>query len=361
MPAPAITALAKRFYAAELSVRGELEDKFKAALFSAEGAASGAWGLALVLAAWRRKKAGDSLDDLADTGVVSVVSQIQSFEGQFPGSFAKFLDTAERAADVGKIAAAGSYFSTTVRDLGAFVRPGLLAWLTSGGFAKVATALSRKLGGPSDAPKPALPPPSVNRTGDLDRRDFRAVTAPQSETAARKQVEAPTTSERDMQLAALIRAGWSADQAAQILAGPNAVPSGNGQGNGKPASDSKPSAAIVDGKTILERAGKGTPTESGDGDITAVSGAIKSGLDLLREILKQTTSSQDKAPSGGQKGNGSSKNPFTGGKEDPGGSMSDGGDDSSDPGSMPTDETDYSDSGPSSDPIEINDSSEVVD
>lgn len=359
MPAAEIVALAKRFYAAESSVRGELEEKFRAALFGAEGASSGAWGLALVLAAWRRQKAGDSLDDLADTGVVGVVSQIQSFEGQFPGSFAKFLDTAERATDVGKIAAAGSYFSTTVRDLGAFVRPGLLAWLTSGGFAKVAAALSRKLGGPSDAPRAALPPPSVNRTGDLDRRDFRAVTVPRSVVVASRQIEAPNTSERDMQLAALIRAGWSADQAAQILAGPNAVSSGNGQGNEKSASGSKPSAAIVDGKTILERAGKGTPTESGGGDITAVSGAIKSGLDLLREILKQANSSHGKVPSGGQKGNGSSKNPVTAGEEDAGGSMSDGGDDPSGSGPMPTDDTDDFESG--SDSIEINDSSEVVD
>lgn len=357
MAAADITALANKFYAAQLAVRDQLDAKFKAALFGAEGASSTAWGLALVLASWRRQKAGDSLSDVADTGVLTLIGQIKNFEGAFPGSFAKFLDTAEAATDVGKIAGAGSYFLTTVNELGAFVRPGLLSWLSSPGFANVAGALRNKLGGPNESTKAPSTAP-VNRTRSFDQGDFRPkIASPVAEPP--RQVEPPRQSERDMQLALLIRAGWSKEQAEQILAGPGGARMQDGPA--KPTAPDSPTAKtgpdkppVVDGKTILDRAGGDKQATSTTSEAGGIPGAIKSGVDLLREILKLATSSGSDSkgtPGGNGKGNGKSEPgysyppPETGGEEPP--------------DYMPTGGA--GDSSTTPPPVIINDSSEVID
>lgn len=403
-----LTRLASRLYAAVRAVRDQLDDQFKAALFASDGAASGAWGLALVLASWRRQKAGDSLSELADTGVGPLASQIQNFENAFPASFSKFLDAAEKATDAGRIAAAGSYFASTVRDLGFVVRPGLLSWLNSPGFTKVATALRGKLGGPADAAQTvAAVPTPTNRTRSFDQADFRAATRPApspprvldqqpvsvaltmqlpvvrdqqpppvasttpiSATPAPIQVEPPRTSQRDMQLATLIAAGWSPEQAALILAGPG----GKSQTppNTKQADATRP---VIDGKTILDRANTKDDRKPDNtaSDVAAVTGVIKSGLDVLGEILKQINTGGSKGSGGGQNpgssggGGGGSMTGFGGGGSmtgfEGGGRMTeyDGGTPIGDYGSdMPS----YGGPGAFGDGgtiFDINDSSEVID
>lgn len=401
-----LTRLAGRLYAAVRAVRDQLDDQFKAALFASDGAASGAWGLALVLASWRRQKAGDSLSELADTGIGALVSQIQNFENAFPASFSKFLDAAEKATDAGRIAAAGSYFASTVRDLGFVVRPGLLSWLNSPGFTKVATALRGKLGGPADAAQTVAVVPPASRVRSFDQADYPpprrpaesppvvqdqqpapvaltmqlpvvrdqqpapvARTTQISASPAPIQVEAPRTTQRDMQLAALIAAGWSPEQAALILAGPN------GKSQTPPGTKQTDAARpVIDGQTILDRANPkkdpSTPSTTSS-DVAAITGVVKSGLDVLGEILKQVNSGGSKGSGGGQRdgfsGGDGSMTGFGGGGSttsfEGGGSMTGygGGTPSVDYG---TDMPSYGGPGTFGDGgtiFDINDSSEVID
>lgn len=299
-----IRALASKFFAATSTARSNLDNDFKVALFGAEGRESGAWGLSLVLGVWRRQKAGDAPAELAETGVAPLVAQIQKFEGAFPGSFSKFLATAEAAEDLGKIAAAGSYFSTTVNGLGMLVRPGLLAWLNSDNFKKVAKALVDLVGGPASALVERPPSPPIRPTRpNFDRQDFQTAAAPPP-PPPKPTLALPENTQRDLDLARLIRSGWSPDEAARILEGPAALKRANERERG--------AEPIVDGKEILKRSK--TPDESGRKDDKgtdggAIAGAVKSGLDLLREVLKQVNSGSSNGSDGkGAGGNGGSNN-----------------------------------------------------
>lgn len=279
MAASEILRIGKQYYAPILAVRDSLDSKYRTALFSSEGASSPAWGLTLVLASWKQQKLGNSLADVAETGVVPLVAQVSQFEGAFPASFAKFLRTSEEARDVGGIAAAGSYFSATISGLGILASQGLLGWLSSAGFLRVAKALSAKLGGPDAVPK-VLPPSRTVR--GFDQADYQPRIAAPVAQEAPKQVTAARPSAREEQLAMLIAAGWSREQAERILAGPSA--------QGK-----------VTGDTILDRANGGgkSQTSSKTEEAGGIPGAVKSGIDLLRELIKLGTSSSGSGNSGG--------------------------------------------------------------
>ncbi len=295
-----IRLLASKFFAAASTARSNLDNDFKVALFGAEGRESGAWGLSLVLGVWRRQKAGDSPAELAETGVAPLVAQIQKFEGAFPGSFSKFLATAEAAEDLGKIAAAGSYFSSTVNGLGMLVRPGLLAWLNSDNFKKVAKALVDLVGGPTSALVERPPSPPIKPTRpSFDRQDFQTTAAPPP-PSPKPILALPENTQRDLDLARLIRSGWSPDEAARILEGPAAL---------KRATEREGGAVpVVDGKEILKRS-KTVDEPARKDDNGGIPGAVKSGLDLLREVLKQVNSGSSKGSGGkGAGGDGGSTN-----------------------------------------------------
>ena len=376
-----IRALASKFFAAVSTIRGNLDNDFKVALFGAEGQESGAWGLSLVLGVWRRQKAGDSPAALAETGVAPLVAQIQKFEGAFPGSFSKFLATAEGAEDLGKIAAAGSYFASTVGNLGMLVRPGLLAWLNSDNFKKVAKALREVVGGPFDGLAERPPSPAITRPTrpNFDRQDFQTTAAPPP-PPPKPLLALPENTQRDLDLARLIRSGWSPEEAARILEGPAAL---------KRANEKEDGPRVVDGKEILKRSKPADGEPARKDDSGGIPGVIKSGLDLLREVLKQVNTGGSNG-SGGKGGGGDSGSTNGGGNggrgtmgggsgsgdgEDDGGSGTMGGgsgsgdsEDDGDGGTMDGGGGGYEtdDSSPDSGrgdggPIVINDSSEVDD
>lgn len=296
MDAAALSSLANRLYAAEVQAAPQVEESIRVALYRTDAISSPAWGLALVVACWMRQNAGDSLDDIASTGVSPLIDQIKSFEGWFPPAFQKFRDTAQAGGDRGSIAAAGSYFTSALKDLGSIAKQGFLAWLASPKFTTVARALVKRLGGPANPSAPARPSPAQA----FDHADYRVArrtppaSAPSPQPAARLVEAAPQKS--DLLLASLLAVGWSPQDAARILAGPGAGKSAaSGQDRPAPA----PNGARPD-KTV--------PVQSKQGDAGAIPGVIKSGIDLARDIFKTVTASPPSGKTNGQKG---SKGPAT--------------------------------------------------
>ncbi len=367
MDPASLTSLANRLYAAEVQAAPQVEESIRLALYRMDGAASPAWGLALVVACWMRQNAGDSLGDLSSTGISPLIDQIQSFEGWFPRSFQKFRETAQAGGDRGSLAAAASYFASALKDLGSIAKQGFLGWLASPKFTSVARALVKRLGGPV---QPGASVPSSPAKA-FDHADYRVIrTAPPAATppqpTARLVEAAPEKS--DLLLASLLALGWSPEASARILAGPSASPS-------TPSGQNRPTPAPE-----VARPEKTAPAQPKRGDakpedVAGIPGVIKSGIDLARDIFKTVTASP-------QPGKGSSPTKAPSAPKSPGKRMSEespGGFDSSDndmpetstgeedsPSTessfTPDPEIDMEDAGRITDPSSyVNDSSEVVD
>lgn len=331
---------ARRLYAAIIAARGATDDSVRSFLFpSAPPVDNPPWGLALVFGSLLRKKAGDGLEEVSDTGIVPVVNQLTQYQGAFPPSFQTFLSRAQAAQNAGDIAAAGSYFATATKELGVFVKPTLLQYLRSEAYSKVSAALQKRAGDPvenrsADNSTPALPraEQNANPAPPPARQETPSAPSAPSTPAA--------TPSREMQIAVLVRSGWTVEQAQRILDGPD-----RSQMTSTPAP-----RPIVDGKTILEKASPGnTGKDNTTTDATAIAGAIKSGAELLQQLLKlaQGTGSGNKG--GGANTPGDSKFPDVGGSTMSGSSYMD-------------EDSGYStDLGGSPSYDFINDSSEVID
>lgn len=293
MDAAALSTLANRLYAAEVQAAPQVEEAIRVALYRADGASSPAWGLALVMACWIRQNEGDSLSEISGTGVAALIDQIKSFEGWFPRSFQKFRDTAQAGGDRGSIAAAASYFTSALKDLGSIAKQGFLAWLASPKFTTVASALAKRFGGPLKPSEPAQPNPAKA----FDHADYRVVRSavpaapPPSAPAARLVEAAPQKS--DLLLASLLALGWSPQESEKILAGPGAQKSAaSGPDRPRPEPDPQPD--------------KKAAVQSKQSDASGIPGVIKSGIDLARDIFKTVTATP---PPGRTNGQTSSKPP----------------------------------------------------
>lgn len=359
-----LASLANRLYAAEVQAAPQVEEAIRVALYRTDGAASPAWGLALVVACWMRQNAGDSLSDLSSTGISPLIDQIQSFEGWFPRSFQKFRETAQAGGDRGSLAAAASYFASALKDLGSIAKQGFLAWLASPKFTSVARALVKRLGGPVQLAASAPPSPATA----FDHTDYRVTrstppaSSPPPQPAARLVESAPEKS--DLMLASLLALGWSPEASARILAGPGVSQSAT-SGQNRPA----PAPVVL--RTEKAAPAQPKPGDAKPGDAGGIPGVIKSGIDLARDIFKTVTATP-------QPGKGSSPTKMPSAPKPSGKRMSEespGGFDRSDDdepgngrenGDSPSTEintdTDMEDAGRITDPSSyVNDSSEVVD
>ncbi len=164
-------ANARRYYAAlrfpDLSGNNpKVPESTRQALSAPIQGGNVAWGLALVLAAWRVIERGGADAELTEllksSGAVELVQQIASIRMALPKSFMLFLDLGE-SADEGKNAAAASYFASTAADLNFVTRGALHNWLASKPFAKVAEELLRAAGAAPTAATKALPTPSPSQ------------------------------------------------------------------------------------------------------------------------------------------------------------------------------------------------------
>lgn len=164
-------ANARRYYAAlrfpDLSGNNpKVPESTRQALNAPIQGGNVAWGLALVLAAWRVIERGGADAELTEllksSGAVELVQQIASIRMALPKSFMLFLDLGE-SADEGKNAAAASYFASTAADLNFVTRGALHNWLASKPFAKVAEELLRAVGAAPTAAAKALPTPSPSQ------------------------------------------------------------------------------------------------------------------------------------------------------------------------------------------------------
>lgn len=164
-------ANARRYYAAlrfpDLSGNNpKVPESTRQALNAPIQGGNVAWGLALVLAAWRVIERGGADAELTEllksSGAVELVQQIASIRMALPKSFMLFLDLGE-SADEGKNAAAASYFASTATDLNFVTRGALHNWLASKPFAKVAEELLRAAGAAPTAAAKALPTPSTSQ------------------------------------------------------------------------------------------------------------------------------------------------------------------------------------------------------
>lgn len=280
MDAAALLSLANRLYAAQVQAAPQVEEALRIALYRADGAASPAWGLALVVACWMRRNAGDTLGELSSTGVSPLIDQIQSFEGWFPRSFQKFRETAQAGGDRGSLAAAASYFASALKDLGSIAKQGFLSWLASPKFTTVASALVKRLGGPV-LPGASSPPSPAKAFEHVDYRVVQSAPSPAStptpQPAARLVEAAPEKS--DLLLASLLALGWSPEASARILAGPG-VPK-----SAVPAQNRPTSAPEV----VRTEKPAPAPAPSKQGEAGGIPGVIKSGIDLARDIFKTVT------------------------------------------------------------------------
>lgn len=144
-----------------------------------------AWGLSLVLAAWRiieRGGADATLTELLkSSGAVDLVAQIASIRMALPQTFTKFLELGE-SPDDSKTAAAASYFASTTADLNFVSRGALHNWLAAKQFSQVAEKLIQAVGGAPGATTKAFKAASASGPRPaFDRQDFSSRPATQPE------------------------------------------------------------------------------------------------------------------------------------------------------------------------------------
>lgn len=273
-----LVQVARRLYAAVVAGKDAADDSVRSVLFPATPPVDNPpWGLALVFGALLRKKAGDSLEEVADTGIVPVVNQLTQYQGAFPPSFQTFLNRAQSAQNAGDIAAAGSYFATATKELGVFVKPTLIQYLRSDGYSKVSVELQKRAGEPvenrsADNSTPAQPT-------RLDKPQVPALPPSRQEPASAPTKPSDSTAlpEREMQIAVLVRSGWTLEQAQRILDGPDRSQMTTSKSTERP---------VVDGKSILDKASPGNANKENSTEATSIAGAIKSGAELLQQLIK---------------------------------------------------------------------------
>lgn len=227
--------LAWRYYRAMLwpnQSGSGIPESTRLVLLQAVGRNNRAWGLALILAAWRLTSGESSGAELVksyvkDTGVLPLVDQISGLRGAFPAGFQRFLEVAQGSGEEPKLAAAATYFSSVASELSSFTRPALHSWLASDPFSAAELKLVELLGGPpaaADAPQAQTEP----RRAQYDKKDYEARQSALEVGPADQPLPSATPMRRvttkvdkpTFVTAYLLSLGWNQSDVARILVGP---------------------------------------------------------------------------------------------------------------------------------------------
>lgn len=203
----------------------DLPEATRLVLLQSVGNTNRAWGLALILAAWRMSSGASKGAELvrqylANTGTMALVAQISGLKAAFPDGFQKFLDTAQESGEDSKLASAASYFASTAAGLSSFTRPALHAWLGGDAFTAAELQMITLIGEPPIVYQTAK---AQNRSG-FDKADYAARPAqvgPQSREQPAPARPVTTKVDRESFASAfLLSLGWTQSDIARILVGP---------------------------------------------------------------------------------------------------------------------------------------------